>query len=183
MVLRNNADGTWRRESPFPGVAALRGFGWGDFDRDGDPDAALLDGGGAVRLFENRQAGRFDAAGRVELPAAAVALAVGDLDADGRLDLALLDAAGRLWRGSWTGAAWETSPAAAWDGFPAGAAPGSHRLLLADLDNNGALDVLASGASGTRLWLADELSRLEPFDAGGRGGDLRGGGSDRRRPA
>ena len=165
-VLRNNADGTWRRESPFPGVAALRGFGWGDFDRDGDPDAALLDGEGAVHLFENRQAGRFDAAGRVELPAAAVALAVGDLDADGRLDLALLDVAGRLWRGSWTGAAWETSPAAAWDGFPAGAAPGSYRLLLADLDNNGALDVLASGASGTRLWLADELSRLDPFDAG-----------------
>ena len=165
-VLRNNADGTWRRESPFPGAAALRGFGWGDFDRDGDPDAALLDGEGAVRLFENRQAGRFDPAEPLRLPAAAVGLAVGDLDADGRLDLALLDAAGRLWRASWDGAAWETGEAAAWAEFPAGAAPGSHRLVLADLDNNGALDALASGPSGTRLWLADERSRLEPFDAG-----------------
>ena len=165
-VLRNNADGTWLRQSPFPGVTALRGFGWGDFDRDGDPDAALLDGAGVVHLFENRQAGRFDVAEPLALPAGAVALAVGDLDADGRLDLALLDADGRLWRGSWDGAAWETAEIASWDGFPSGAAPGSHRLLLADLDNNGALDVLASGASGTRMWLADEASRLEPLDAG-----------------
>ena len=165
-VLRNNADGTWRRESPFTGVAALRDFGWGDFDRDGDPDAALLDGDGAVHLFENRQAGRFDAAAPLQLSAAVIGLAVGDLDADGRLDLALLDAAGQLWLGSWTGEAWETSEAASWAGFPAGAAPGSHRLLLADLDNNGALDVLASGPAGTRIWLADERSRLEPFDAG-----------------
>ena len=165
-VLRNNADGGWRGESPFPGVNALRDFGWGDFDRDGDPDAALLDGDGVVHLFENRQAGRFDPAEPLELPAAAIGLAVGDLDADGRLDLALLDAAGRLWRGSWTGAAWETSETATWAAFPAGAAPGSHRLLLADLDNNGALDVLASGPAGTRTWLADERSRLEPFDAG-----------------
>ena len=37
------------------------------------------------------------------------------------------------------------------DGFPAGAATGSHRLVLADLDNNGALDVLAWGAAGTRM--------------------------------
>ena len=165
-VLRNNADGTWRRESPFAGVTALRDFGWGDFDRDGDPDAALLDGDGAVHLFENRQAGRFDTAPPLPLPAAVIGLAVGDLDADGRLDLALLDAAGQIRRGSWTGAAWETSEAATWAGFPAGAAPGSHRLLLADLDNNGALDVLASGPAGTRTWLADERSRLEPFDAG-----------------
>ena len=164
-VLRNNADGTWRRENPFPGVTALRGFGWGDFDLDGDPDAALLDGAGAVHLFENRQAGRFDPASPLRPSDPVIGLAVGDLDADGRLDLALLDAAGRLWRGSWTGEAWETSPAAAWAGFPAGAAPGSHRLLLADLDNNGALDVLASGPAGTRTWLADERSRLAPFDA------------------
>ena len=165
-VLRNNADGTWRRENPFPGVTALRGFGWGDFDLDGDPDAALLDGEGTVHLFENRQAGRFDPAEPLRLPAAVVGLAVGDLDADGRLDLALLDADGRLLRGSWNGTAWETAEAGAWAGFAAGAVPGSHRLVLADLDNNGALDVLASGPSGTRLWLADERSRLEPFDAG-----------------
>ena len=165
-VLRNNADGTWRRENPFPGVTALRGFGWGDFDLDGDPDAALLDGEGAVHLFENRQAGRFDPAEPLRLPAAVVGLAVGDLDADGRLDLALLDADGRLLRGSWNDTAWETAEAGAWAGFAAGAAPGSHRLVLADLDNNGALDVLASGPSGMRLWLADERSRLEPFDAG-----------------
>ena len=34
--------------------------------------------------------------------------------------------------------------------------PGAARLLLADLDNNGALDVLASGAAGTGIWLAGE---------------------------
>ncbi len=44
---------------PFAGVVDLRGFVWGDFDGDGDPDAALLDAQGVLHVFENRQAGEF----------------------------------------------------------------------------------------------------------------------------
>ena len=45
-LLRNNADGTWEVFNLFPEVDEVVGFVWGDLDRDGDPDAALLDAAG-----------------------------------------------------------------------------------------------------------------------------------------
>ena len=160
-VLRNNADGTFEAERPFPDVAGLRGFGWGDLDVDGDPDAVLLDAAGGVHPLENLQSGRFGGWPAWETPQPVVALTLGDLNADGTLDVVTLNAAGELWRTSWDDGTWDREPAAAWPAVPADAAPGSQRLLLADLDNNGALDLLGSGTAGTRIWLADERSVLQ----------------------
>ena len=166
-VLRNNADGTWRALRPFPDMAGLRGFGWGDLDVDGDPDAVLLDAAGGVHPLENLQSGRFGGWPAWETPRPVVALVLGDLNADGVLDAVTLDTAGEVWRASWSDGTWDRERVAAWPAFAADAAPGSRRLLLADLDNNGALDLLGSGPAGTRVWLADERSvlRAEPFGA------------------
>ena len=160
-VLRNNADGTWRAVRPFPAVAGLRGFGWGDLDVDGDPDAVLLDAAGAVHPLENLQAGRFGAWPAWEAPRPVIGLALGDLNADGTLDAVTVDTAGEVWRTSWNDGTWDRERVAEWPTTPQSAAPGALRLLLADLDNNGALDLLGSGAEGTRVWLADERSLLE----------------------
>ena len=159
-VLRNNADGTWQAVRPFPGVAGLRGFVWGDLDVDGDPDAVLLDAAGGAHPFENLQAGRFGAWPAWEAADRVVGLALGDLDADGVLDVVTVDAAGSVWRTSRAGGTWRRERVAAWPAFPPAAEAGSQRLLLADLDNNGALDLLGSGTAGTRVWLADERSVL-----------------------
>ena len=159
-VLRNNADGTFEAVRPFPDVGGLRGFGWGDLDVDGDPDAVLLDAAGGVHPLENLQAGRFGAWPAWETPQPVVALALGDLNADGTLDVVTLDAAGEVWRTGWDDGIWDREPVVEWSAVPADAAPGSRRLLLADLDNNGALDLLGSGPAGSRIWLADERSVL-----------------------
>ena len=163
-VLRNNADGTFEAVRPFPAVAGLRGFGWGDLDVDGDPDAVLLDAAGGVHPLENLQAGRFGPWPAWESSQPVVALALGDLNADGTLDVVTLDAAGEVRRTSWADGTWDGEPVAEWSAVPANAAPGSRRLLLADLDNNGALDLLGSGAAGTRVWLADERAVLRGDD-------------------
>ena len=163
-LLRNNGDGSWTPTQPFADVTDLVGFVWGDLDRDGDPDAALLDARGQVSLLTNRQAGQFTDWPAGGLPDAVLAMALGDLDADGRLDLVTLGAAGEVSRSTWNGESWETERVATWDSFSGGARPGSRRLLLADLDNNGALDVAASGGAETRIWLSDEQSVLEAFD-------------------
>ena len=177
-ALRNNGDGTWRVLRPFAGVVGLRAFAWADLDGDGDADAALLDAAGKVHVFENRQAGQFR-----ELPAPdglgdVMALTLGDVNADGVLDLVTLGGDGAVRRTSARRAAdrlrldaanrrgsggqavsgpspWEQTQVAAWSDRPQGVSPGTFRVFLADLDNNGALDIVASGGGSVRVWLAD----------------------------
>jgi tetratricopeptide (TPR) repeat protein len=160
VVLRNNGDGTARQVTPFSGVVGVRGFAWGDLDGDGDPDAALLDEQGAVHLFENRQGGEFR-----EMPAPAglgttVAVTIGDANGDGVLDLITLDAAGAIRRLSRRGDAWDTQPVATWPDRVDPSAVGAYRLFFADMDNNGALDLIVSGAGSTRIRLAGAAGDL-----------------------
>jgi hypothetical protein len=160
FVLRNNGDTTWMVTSPFPGITGARAFAWADLDRDGDADAAFVDEAGTLHVFENRQAGRFDPVPTDGFPGDVVGLAAADLDADGGLDLVALDVAGVVHRLSWTGPEWSRAQIASGADL-AGAGPGSHRVLVADLDNNGALDVIASGDGATRVWLSGSDHALD----------------------
>ena len=159
-VLRNNGDGTWQAMPTFDGASGARAFAWGDLDRDADPDAAFVDGAGALRVAINRQGGAFSWLAPVAPSAGGrfVALTIADLDADGTNDAIVLDAAGQISRATWTAGQVELRAFAVWEGFVAGAVESgaSARLLAADLDNNGALDLLASTAQGARVWLVDE---------------------------
>jgi tetratricopeptide (TPR) repeat protein len=154
FALRNNGDGTWRQIQPFAGVVDLIGFVWGDFDGDGDPDAALLDARGVLHVFENRQAGEFREMPKLPDARPVVALAAGDLNADGLLDIIALGEDGSIRRVSRKGDAWDEQQTVVWQDGVAGAAAGTYRLFLADLDNNGALDLVASGGGRSRAWLA-----------------------------
>ena len=165
VVLRNTGDGSWSRLQPFGNVVGVRDFAWGDLDRDGDPDAALLDAEGGLHLLENQQAGLFRPWRAPDGLVPSVAIALGDVDADGKLDLVTLAADGGVWRVSAGEGTWDRTQIASWTGWPGGATAGAQRLLLADLDNNGALDLVGSGASGTAIWLADERRALRPLPA------------------
>src|SRR5206468_160861 len=57
---------------------------------------------------------------------------------------------------------WDVAELARWSDFPAGQEPGSFRLLTADLDNNGGLDLIAAGPAETRVWLSDEQGKFAP---------------------
>lgn len=179
VVLRNNGDG-WRKLNPFDTVDGLRDFVWGDLDGDGDADAALLDAAGSIHVFENLQAGQFR-----ELPPAAglgtvIALTLGDVNADGLLDIVTLDFAGAVRRMSVRGAngpgsggsvgpvllgpvPWEQTQLISWADRPRTGSPGTYRIFLADLDNNGALDIVASGGGLVRVWLADAKGAFQPL--------------------
>ena len=160
VALRNNGDGTWRRRSLFHAVTGLRAFAWADLDRDGDPDAALLDAQGNVHLFENRQGGQFvsmvgpTGVGRV------VALTVGDVNGDGVIDLILLDDKGTIRRASYEREKWVVQTLAEWSGDWSGATPGQYRLFLDDLDNNGSPDLVASGAGRSQVWLSSDAGQF-----------------------
>jgi Tfp pilus assembly protein PilF len=181
LVLRNNGDGTFMAIHPFPGVTGLRAFAWADFDGDGNPDAALLDGAGYLHVFHNERQAQFR-----ELPLPAnfppvKALNVADVDDDGVLDLLAVQADGAIVRISdkHEGKVLDVAEVAR---VRAGAAVPDYlsdavRLRVADLDNNGAVDLFLTGASldgnhiipGALIWLGDEKGKFvlleHPFEA------------------
>ncbi|MBI4410355.1 MAG: VCBS repeat-containing protein [Gemmatimonadetes bacterium] len=153
VVLRNRGDGRFEPGPDFAGVTALREFAWADLDADGDPDAALLDAEGRLHVFLNLR----DRVPQFEphpLPDAlrAQAIAVADLNQDATLDLVLLQADGTLTLVWAADDAWQTRAVGRWPDFAA-AGVASTSLFLADLDNNGAVDAVASTPTGTRVWL------------------------------
>ncbi len=164
-MLSNNGDGTYAVAQPFGDVARVRDLCWGDLDDDGDPDAVLLDGDARVHVLWNERSGRFRPATVPAELGQVAAVALGDLDADGRLDVLALGTGGTLVRAELDdlGQAFTITPAAE-RGGPVAAA-GTSRLFLADLDNNGALDAVASGIDGTRVWLGAGQGTLAPLDA------------------
>ncbi len=162
-VLRNNGDGTFTATQPFAGISGIRQFVWADLNRDGLPDASLLDGAGHLHVFLNRRAGRFVETSVPAEFASAKAIAVADVNSDGLLDLLAVLPDGTLARLSyrvneqgWSSATLAKVP------NPSANLSGEVRIHAADLDNNGAIDLVlgqvsssASRAVGALVWLAD----------------------------
>lgn len=194
LVLRNNGDGTFAAIHPFSGVSGLWQLAWADLDGDGNPDAALIDGSGQAHLFINERQGQFR---ERALPAGlgtVAAIAVADARNDGSLELIAVKADGSIVRiaDRNDGQDWDLVPIAS---VPQAAEVLSHevRLRAADLDNNGAIDLVLSpivpapparAGAGPLIWLGSPQGGLQllagaaaagpaaTFDAA----DLRGSG-------
>jgi tetratricopeptide (TPR) repeat protein len=170
-VLRNNGDGTFLAIHPFAAIMGVRGFAWADLDGDGNPDAAIIDGAGRLHVFMNERQGQFR---ERSLPASfplVKAIAVADANNDGVLDLLAVEADGAIVRVS------DKNDRESWDTAEIARVPeadrnlvGEVRLHVADLDNNGALDLFlgptkpALGAAGALIWLGDDKGNFVPLD-------------------
>jgi Flp pilus assembly protein TadD len=153
VVLRNNGDRTFTEQRPFSGAGPARGFAWADLDGEGVPDAALLQADGTVRVFLNQRGGAFaEAPMPTGLPRAS-ALAVAEVTGDALVDV-LVESAGSIGAvsfpdegvaGKWTELVKTGSRAAE---------PGRPRLVVADLDNNGAADLVLTAGAESRVFLA-----------------------------
>jgi Tfp pilus assembly protein PilF len=169
-VLRNNGDDTFQEIEPFAGVAGVRGFAWADFDGDGNADAAIVDGAGKLHIFHNERQGQFR---EVTLPAGLAtvkALGVADPDNDGVLDLLAVELTGTIVTVSY-------NEVSGWSVTPLVQVPnsgvnleGEVRLAVADLDNNGAMDLLLSPVGGGAkpaaplIWLGDAGAKFTLLD-------------------
>jgi tetratricopeptide (TPR) repeat protein len=166
LVLRNNGDGTFTVLHLFDGVTGLRAFAWGDVDADGAPDAVLLDATGRLHVYANQRANQFQARTLPQELGQVLTMTIADVDSDSVLDLVALQADGAIQRLSQTaeGTTWYLGKIAQWPNFPSGMAVASARLLVADVDNNGGLDLLVSLPAGGRVWLSDAQGNFRPLD-------------------
>jgi Tfp pilus assembly protein PilF len=171
-VLRNNGDGTFTVLHPFAGISGIRQFVWADFNGDGNPDAALMDGSGHLHIFLNQRAGRFQ---ERTVPAdfsSIRAITAADVKGDGVLDLVTVLPAGTIARLSCVdGAEWSSSTLGAIPD-PSSNLQGEVRLQAADIDNNGAIDLLLAQVSpaqnrsaGALIWLADTSGAFHRLDS------------------
>src|SRR5579863_1986148 len=186
-VLRNNGDDTFKAIEPFTGISGLRAFAWADFDGDGNADAAIIDGAGKLHIFHNERQGQFR---EVKLPDSlptVKALGVADPDNDGILDLLAVESTGTIATVSYhDDKGWNVTPLVQIQGGSE-AVSGEVRLQVADIDNNGAMDLILSSVGGGKssapmIWLGDANAKFTLLDhAAGPGSvfdvaDLSGGG-------
>jgi Tfp pilus assembly protein PilF len=164
VVLRNNGDGSFTAIQPFAGISGLRGFAWVDLDGDGNPDAALIDGSGALHFFHNQRGGLFRELALPNNLPHVKAVTVADVGSAGTLALVALEE---------TGALVAITNAEGWKVAQLGNAPlfaGEVRLHAADLDNNGAVDLLlapvapsAGDPNGALVWLGNGAQKFTPL--------------------
>lgn len=167
VILRNNGDGTFKEMQPFAGVTNLRGFAWGDIDADGDPDATLLSADGKLHEFTNERGGSFhERPMPADLPAV-TAIGITDANGDSVLDLIAVLANGSILRISddGKGSGWVTASLVNQPESPFPVNNFSGRLIIADLDNNGACDLIWSVPQATAVWLGDPKGNFNPIDA------------------
>jgi hypothetical protein len=173
VVLRNNGDGTFVDIRPFAGVSGVRQLVSADFDADGDVDVAIIDASRQLHLFVNERQGQFRERALPANIGTIHAIAVADANNDGVLDLLAVKADGSVIRIS------DKNEGQGWDVAEIGRIPnpadylaGEVRLHVADLDNNGAVDlylapvtiVPGKSPSGALIWLGNENGAFALLD-------------------
>lgn len=174
LVLRNNGDGSFTAIHPFAAVDGVRGFAWVDLDGDGNPDAAIIDGSGALHIFHNDRAGKFsEMTPPANLPHVK-AIATVDVSGNGTLALVAVEETGSIV------ALTRTTDTQGWDVAEIAKIPGTANILAsavhlraADLDNNGAMDLLlapvaqnasSKSHSGALIWLGNGQGKFTLLD-------------------
>ncbi len=162
VVLRNNGDGSFNEMAPFRNVSDIRNFLWADLTGDGAPEATMLTANGSVITYTNLRGGQFSD-GKL-LAENVAAIAVADINADSQFNIISVDTNGLFLKHYFNMryGEWESDPFI--ENWDASIVAGSVNLFIADLDNNGALDLILSNQEMTKIWLGDDERKPVPLN-------------------
>ncbi len=173
VCVQNNGGMTFSPVADVISAAGVCDLDFADFDGDGDVDLCLLNRSGHVRVWRNERGGRYVPSSTL-WSERQVQISTGDVDRDGRMDVVAVAASGRLRcasrtaNGTWSNRLLAEGP----PNWPPNVSPGEASLAAPDIDNNGAIDLVAGCRSTAAVWLqtADaDWSRLAielPFHVG-----------------
>ncbi|MGB0135585.1 FG-GAP-like repeat-containing protein [Dokdonella sp.] len=167
QLLRNNLDGSWTNVTAATGDAGFTSVrvSIDDFDRDGDLDLACVTGEGTLVVRNNQRQGRFES---IDLKLAkARDVAAADLDTDGWPDLVVAASGGPVLLLNKGDGSFERSAGGDLVHLPAKFQ--ADRVAIADLDNDGFLDLAFGGASGLRLFRNAGLRTFTTWDIAPKG--------------
>lgn len=153
IILRNGGDSTFTAVDALAAFPEIADACWSDFDGDGDGDLALMDSTGRILISWNHRAGLFSTPEAItELKAAA--LTYGDPLNIGEMDIVVLEQNGGIHILGFDREkkAWSARELARWSA-PLNLSTARTSLNLADLDNNGVADLIASTVKATAIWL------------------------------
>lgn len=154
ILLRNNGDGSFTNQNPFHDLENVSNFLWADLDGDGAPEAIFLTAGGEVSVLFNNRGGRFSEPHRVISDVAAITVA--DIDADGWFEVIASSDTGTFSTVKYSQRTGEMEVDIFINDWTGELDQNSTSLFSADLDNNGALDLILSTPEQTYLWLGNE---------------------------
>ena len=165
QILRNNGDGSFTALDTFAAFPEIRAIAWGDFDNDGDDDLAMLDARGHLLISWNDRAGHF--AAPVEITStSAIAMTIGDTAHDGVMRIVALgnDGVVNSFEFDREKQSWAARELARWSDanadLPAEFAAHRTAVHVADVDNNGALDLVVSVGEASQVWLNDGAEKF-----------------------
>lgn len=157
QVLRNNGNGSFEVEPYFQNSEHIQDILWADFDLDGDPDIVARTKARELHLYRNERSQKFEWDDSFKVGGEVYAMDYGDLNSDGVFEIVSWqeDQIVRTWYADSTDE-WQTEPL-----VTSADDPGQHaRLFVADLDNNGALDLMTSDEKGSKYWLTNQNIQL-----------------------
>ena len=155
FVLRNNGDGTFTKIQFITRDSEINDFQWADLDEDGDPDAAILDNNGRLKLYLNQRLGKFEQVPE-KLPDDILAFTIADVDEDAHFDVVALKRNGEVVRIYHDSDHWKVEPLVKWIKMPASAGINNSHVYVQDMDNNGRLDIIVTTGGKTRIWLGKQ---------------------------
>lgn len=162
VLLRNNGDGTFTTQNPFHDLENITDFSWADLNGDGAPEAIFLTADGDVSILFNERGGRFSEPQMVASNIAAITVA--DINADGWFEVITVSETGTFSTVKYSQRTGEMGVDIFINDWSGVLNQNFTNLFSADLDNNGALDLILTTPDQTYLWLGNEHREPQRYE-------------------